>query len=73
MDKLFKKLASTPGVIGAFIYHREDGIKEKSMPAVFKDENLNRIAASLTKMLAAGKKGFICGGCTTSPGQVPCA
>ena len=58
MDKLFKKLASTPGVIGAFIYHREDGIKEKSMPAVFKDENLNRIAASLIKMLAAGKKGF---------------
>jgi len=58
MDKLFKKLASTPGVIGAFIYHSEKGMKEKSMPAVFKDDNLNRIAASLIKMLSAGKKGL---------------
>jgi hypothetical protein len=58
MDKLFKKLASTPGVIGAFIYHGDKGMKKKSMPAVFKDENLNRIATSLIKMLSASEKGL---------------
>jgi hypothetical protein len=58
MDKIFKNLVSTSGVIGAFIYHAEIGMQEKSMPAVFRDENLVRIAKSLIKMLSAGNKGF---------------
>lgn len=57
MDKIFKKLVSTPGVIGAFIYHRERGMQEKSMPAVFREENLVKIAKSLIRMLSAGNKG----------------
>ena len=58
MNKIFKKLVATPGVIGAFIYHGESGVQEKSMPAVFRDDNLKRIATLLIKMFSAGNKGF---------------
>lgn len=54
MEQILEELSTVPGVNGAFVFHAMDGIVARSLPAVFKDQNLIQIGKSLAKIHFAG-------------------
>ncbi|MFZ5572680.1 MAG: hypothetical protein ACOZF0_19960 [Thermodesulfobacteriota bacterium] len=57
MDQILNELQAVPGVIGAFVFHTQNGILHKELPSVFKDAKLLKIGKSLVKIYAAGCMG----------------
>ncbi|NLV24927.1 MAG: hypothetical protein GXY54_09125 [Deltaproteobacteria bacterium] len=58
MQQLIDDLKSIPGVIGAYIYHPNEGIRSNNLPPLFKTERMRETAKSLVKITAAGRHSF---------------
>ncbi len=57
MDQILTELQSVPGVIGAFVFHSQNGVKLRALPEVFKEAKLVKMGKSLVKIYAAGCMG----------------
>ncbi|MFO7766226.1 MAG: hypothetical protein R6V33_07320 [Pelovirga sp.] len=58
MTYLINELKVIPGVLGACLFHSDEGVKVANLPAVFKTERLQMIGNHLNKMYAAGMTSF---------------
>ena len=54
MDTIPKELAAIPGVIGAYVFHTDDGISVSEVPPIFSENELTDIARMLAKIHATG-------------------
>lgn len=57
MDQILNELKSVPGVIGAFVFHTQTGVKSKALPEIFRETKLVKMGKSLVKIYAAGCMG----------------
>ena len=58
MIHLIDELKVIPGVIGACIYHSQEGLKVSNLPAIFKPERINIVGKHLMKLYSAGRMSF---------------
>lgn len=58
MQQLIEDLKSIPGVIGAYVYHPEEGVRANNLPPLFKTERITETAKNLVKITAAGRHNF---------------
>ena len=58
MTYLINELKVIPGVLGACLFHSDEGVKVANLPSVFKKDRLELIGSHLNKMYAAGMTTF---------------
>jgi predicted regulator of Ras-like GTPase activity (Roadblock/LC7/MglB family) len=58
MQQLIDDLKSTPGVIGAYVFHSKEGVRFSNLPSIFKPDRIAEITKSLIKIHGAGKQNF---------------
>lgn len=58
MTHLINELKMIPGVLGACVFHSDEGVKVANLPSVFKKDRLQMIGSQLHKMYAAGMTTF---------------
>ena len=58
MQQLIEDLKSIPGVMGAYVYHPNEGIRSNNLPPLFKTERIMETARNLAKITAAGRHNF---------------
>jgi predicted regulator of Ras-like GTPase activity (Roadblock/LC7/MglB family) len=58
MQQLIDDLKSIPGVIGAYVYHPNGGLRANNLPPLFKNERITETAKSMVKITAAGRHNF---------------
>lgn len=58
MIHLIDELKMIPGVLGACLFHSDEGVKVANLPSVFKKERLQMIGSHLNKMYTAGTTTF---------------
>ncbi len=58
MQQLIDDLKSIPGVIGAYVFRSNDGVRFSNLPSIFKPDRIAEITKSLIKIHGAGKQNF---------------
>ncbi|MBN2428253.1 MAG: hypothetical protein JXK94_07955 [Deltaproteobacteria bacterium] len=58
MQQLIDDLKSIPGVIGAYVFRTNEGVRCSNLPSIFKPERIAEITKSLIKIHTAGKQNF---------------
>ncbi|MBM9511115.1 hypothetical protein, partial [Desulfogranum marinum] len=58
MKGILDDLKDLSGVIGAGVYHSQNGMLATNLPAIFTEQKLTEIGKLLTKLLSAGRMSF---------------
>lgn len=58
MKEILDDLKDLSGVIGAGVYHSQNGLLATNLPAIFTEKKLIEIGKLLTKLLSAGRMSF---------------
>lgn len=58
MKEILDDLKDLSGVIGACLYHSQNGLLATNLPAIFTEDKLTEIGKLLTKLLSAGRMSF---------------
>ena len=58
MKEILDDLKDLSGVIGASLYHSQNGLLATNLPAIFTEDKLTEIGKLLTKLLSAGRMSF---------------
>ena len=58
MQQLIDDLKSIPGVIGAYVFRSNDGVRCSNLPSIFKSDRIADMTKSLIKIHSAGKQNF---------------